>query len=111
VQDGILARNAADGADAGVFEPLLQAWLQSRGPTTPGVGEKQPLIRSSVRPSGFEPETCGLRVASQLSIHRRAIHMTCSAAYAVFPICRNLPNTTPLSSNVVAGSGVAAGVP
>ena len=27
-----------------------------------GMEEKLPLIRPSVRPSGFEPETCGLRV-------------------------------------------------
>ena len=36
----------------------LQDWLQ-KGPQMIPRRAKQPLIRGSVRPSGFEPETCG----------------------------------------------------
>jgi integrase len=71
-------------------------------------GEKRPLIRGSVRPSGFEPETCGLRVASWSSIRRRIVHMACSEVYSVSAICSIPANTTPLSSDVVAGCRVGA---
>jgi hypothetical protein len=55
------ADHADDGADPAASEPLAAIVAALEGSEE---GKKQPLIRGSVRPSGFEPETCGLRVAS-----------------------------------------------
>jgi integrase len=43
-------------------EPLAATLAAIEPSKELGPIEKQPLIRSFVRPSGFEPETCGLRV-------------------------------------------------
>ena len=56
------AERAGDRADPAASEPLAANVAANEGSDDPEEGEKQPLIRGSVRPSGFEPETCGLRV-------------------------------------------------
>jgi hypothetical protein len=54
------------GADAhanpSASEPLAGSVAANEVTENPYRIEKQPLIRGFVRPSGFEPETCGLRV-------------------------------------------------
>ena len=67
---------AADGADPGASAPLAANVAAIEGSDDPEEGDKQPLIRGSVRPSGFEPETCGLREGSTVSSRSIGVGIT-----------------------------------
>jgi hypothetical protein len=75
------ADHADDGADPAASEPLAAIVAALEGSEE---GKKQPLIRGSVRPSVFEPETCGAELGHmQRSV---VVRISCSEGVVCPPM-------------------------